>query len=149
MPRSLPVVLDIPAIGVHTRLMPLGLNPDRTVEVPPDPLLAGWYRYEPTPGEIGPAVILGHVDSRTVGPGVFFRLGTLRPGALIQVRRHNGTVARFSVRAVRTYPKTAFPTRDVYGNTQAPELRLVTCGDWDTRTRIYRGNTIVFAALSP
>jgi hypothetical protein len=148
LPRSPPVVLDIPAIGVHTPLITLGLNPDRSVEVPRDPLMAGWYRYGPTPGEVGPAVILGHIDSRALGPGVFFRLGTLRPGALIQVRRHDGVLARFSVRAVRTYPKTAFPTQGVYGNTQAPELRLVTCGDWDTRTRTYRGNVIVFAALS-
>jgi hypothetical protein len=79
---------------------------------------------------------------------VFFRLGTLRPDALIQDRRDDGTSARFAVRAVHTYPKTAFPTQAVYGNTQAPELRLVTCGDWDTRTRTYRGNIIVFAALS-
>jgi hypothetical protein len=147
--RSVPVVLDIPAIGVHTRLTTLGLNPDRTVEVPRNPLVAGWYRYGPTPGEVGPAVILGHVDSRTVGPGVFFRLGTLRPRALIQVRRQDGLVARFAVQAVRTYPKTAFPTQAVYGNTRASELRLVTCGDWDTRTHTYRGNIIVFAALSP
>ncbi|MBP0456665.1 class F sortase [Streptomyces montanisoli] len=148
LPASRPVSLAIPSIGVHTSLMSLGQNKDGSVEVPSRPLKAGWYRYSPTPGQNGPAVILGHVDSDETGPAVFYRLGALRPGASVSVRREDGTTAVFTVDKVREYPKDGFPTRTVYGNTRRPELRLITCGDWDADHHTYRGNTVVFAHLT-
>jgi hypothetical protein len=149
--RSAPVRLDIPAIGVHTAVTPLGLNPDGTVEVPPPErdAPAGWYRYLAAPGEVGPAVIVGHVDSARDGPAVFYRLGALRPGDTVSVRRADDAVAGFTVVDVVAYPKTAFPTAAVYGPADRPVLRLVTCGGTFDRDRgEYRDNVVAYAVLS-
>lgn len=147
--RITPVRLDIPRIGVHTSLIRLGLNPDGTVEVPPleSDAPAGWYGNSAIPGEIGAAVILGHVDSARDGPAVFYRLGKLRPGDAISVGRADGTVARFTVAEVAQYPKSRFPTRLAYGPTAYPALRLITCGgSFDRIHRSYRDNIIVSAS---
>jgi sortase (surface protein transpeptidase) len=146
--RSVPVRLDIPSIGVHTKLIRLGLNKDGTVEVPPldGQAPAGWYEHSVTPGETGPAVILGHVDSARDGPAVFYRLASLKPGAEVSVRRTDGTTIRFAVTLVARYPKTGFPTTDVYGPTPYPALRLVTCGgSFDRNRGSYRDNVVVSA----
>jgi hypothetical protein len=150
LPRSVPIMLDVPAIGVHSALLQLGLNRDNTVEVPPldRDSKAGWYRYSPTPGEKGPAVILGHVDSARYGPGVFYRLGQLKSGDIIQVTRTDSTVALFHVERVAEYRKSAFPTAQVYGNVDYPALRLITCGgDFDAATGNYSDNVVVYALL--
>ncbi len=148
--RSVPVRLEIPAIGVDTPVMQLGLAPDGSVEVPPIAAhdRAGWYRHSPTPGQTGPSVILGHVTVGTYGDGVFRRLDRLRRGDRIAARLENGTAAEFTVTAVRTVAKEDFPTEAVYGNVDRPELRLITCGGPRSGDE-YRDNVIVFAALSP
>lgn len=149
MPVSTPTSIDIPAIDVSSSLMELGLNSDGTVEVPPvDPgAPAGWYEGSPEPGTLGPAVILGHVDTRA-GPAVFYRLGHLREGDEILVTREDGTVAVFAVETVESYPKSEFPTKQVYGNTDHVALRLVTCGgDFDRSIRSYLDNVVVYATL--
>jgi sortase (surface protein transpeptidase) len=146
--RSVPVRLDIPSIGVHTKLIRLGLNKDGTVEVPPldGNAPAGWYEHSVTPGETGPAVILGHVDSARDGPAVFYRLSSLKPGAAVSVRRTDGSTMRFTVSKVARYPKNGFPTGDVYGPTSYPALRLVTCGgSFDRNRGSYRDNVVVSA----
>jgi len=148
---SIPVHLDIPAIGVHTAVMVLGNNPDGTMGVPPlgRNAPAGWYRYLPTPGEVGPAVILGHVDTDRYGPAVFFRLGRLRPGDIVLVHRVDGTTVVFSVVSVAIYRKTAFPSETVYGPIDHPGLRLITCGgSFDRSRHRYRANVVVYAALT-
>ena len=145
---STPVHLDIPAIGVNTELMVVGLNPDGTIAVPPlrADAPAGWYRYLPTPGEAGPAVIVGHVDTARDGPAVFYRLRELRAGDAIAVRRRDGSVARFTVSSVTQYSKDAFPSESVYGPIDYPGLRLITCGgSFDQLHRQYRGNIVVYA----
>lgn len=150
LPRAVPVHLDIPAIEVSTDLLQLGLNPDHTVQVPPlgRHSEAGWYRYSPTPGELGPAVILGHVDSAAYGPAVFFRLGALRPGDTLSVTRADHTQAVFRVQRVVSYPKNHFPTLEVYGNTSNAALRLITCGGhFDFTTRNYESNIVAYASL--
>ncbi len=149
--RSLPVALDVPAIGAHSSLLQLGVNPDRTVQVPPleKDSKAGWFTYSPTPGELGPAVLLGHVDSAQWGPGVFYRLGSLKPGDTADVTRADGTVARFVVDRVESYPKDTFPSLQVYGNTPDAELRLITCGGiFDSATRNYENNIVAYAHLT-
>jgi sortase (surface protein transpeptidase) len=146
-----PVHLDIPAIGVSTSLMALGLNADGTIAVPPlrHDAPAGWYRYLATPGEAGPAVILGHVDSAHDGPAVFYRLPDLRRGDTVTVRRIDGSTAVFTVTQVAQYPKRAFPTEAVYGAVDHPALRLITCGGaFDPINRQYRGNVVAYAALT-
>lgn len=147
--RSAPVGLRIPAIGVDTPVVRLGLQADGSVEVPAVTAddRAGWYRYSPTPGQRGPSVILGHVTAGKHGDGVFRRLDRLRPGDGITARLENGTSADFAVTAVRTVGKAEFPTADVYGNVDRPELRLITCGGPLTEDG-YRDNVIVFAVLT-
>ncbi|MFD5217112.1 class F sortase [Streptomyces tendae] len=147
--RSVPVGLRIPAIGVDTPVMGLGLAADGTVQVPPvtDDDRAGWYRHSPTPGQVGPSVLLGHVTVGRYGDGVFRNLARLHRGERIEARLENGTAAEFTVTAVRTVAKADFPTQDVYGDVPGPELRLITCGG-PRDGEEYRDNVIVFAELS-
>jgi Sortase domain len=147
-PASPPLRLTIPSIGVTTRLLRLGLEADGSMQVPVDFDRAGWFAKGPTPGQVGPAVIAGHVDSRT-GPAVFYRLRELRAGDTVQVERADGTRLRFVVEDARRYPKTSFPTAAVFGPAPWAALRLVTCGgDFDRSARSYRDNLVVFARLA-
>ena len=146
-----PVRLDIPAIRVHSSLLRLGQAADGSLAVPqpgPDYDSAGWYRYSPAPGALGPAVIVGHVDSQRGGPSVFFRLGQLHPRDEVRVTRVDGTVAVFAVDRVQRFAKTAFPTQLVYGNTDYAALRLITCGGpFDRSTGHYLDNVVVTGRL--
>jgi hypothetical protein len=147
-PASVPVRLVIPAIGVATPLVRLGLEPGGAMQVPGDFATAGWFAGGPVPGQLGPAVIAGHVDSRT-GPAVFYRLRDLRPGQTIMVERADGTRLRFVVEQARSYPKAGFPTRAVFGPVPSAALRLITCtGDFDRTRGSYRDNLVVFARLA-
>ncbi len=146
---SRPVVapdrVRIPAIGVDALLIPLGLNPDRTLAVPSKAEIAGWYTGAPTPGEVGPSIVVGHVDWRGE-QGVFKRLDQLRPGDQVEFRSRDEVTATFVVTHSERVPKDAFPTQRVYGNTAGPELRLITCGGIFDRTMgHYRDNVIVYA----
>ena len=140
-----PATLTIPDIGVQTRLVHLGLTAAGALAVPSSTAVAGWYTGSPRPGALGPAVIAGHIDSRT-GPGVFFDLARLRPGEHVYVRRSDGTLAVFRVTAVQSYAKDRFPTLAVYGPTPDAELRLITCGGtFDPQLGSYLSNTVVYA----
>ena len=140
-----PRAIRIPAIGVRARLVLLRREPDGTMQTPDNVDNAGWYEPGSEPGERGPAVITGHVDS-TAGPGVFYRLRELRRGDLVRIKRGDGTVVRFKVQGLERWPKASFPTRRVFGRTRLATLRLVTCsGDFDTSTGHYVDNTIVYA----
>ncbi|WP_225844556.1 class F sortase [Streptomyces sp. HPF1205] len=147
--RSEPVRLRIPAIGVDTSVMRLGLAADHTVEVPPiaahSP--AGWYEGSPTPGRTGPAVILGHVTVGQYGDGVFRHLSAMRAGDRILVGLRDGVTASFTVDSVQTVAKSRFPTDEVYGNVDRPELRLITCGGPRDGGSGYPDNVIVYASL--
>lgn len=151
LPRSTPTTISIPRIGVDAEIMTLGKNPDGTVQVPPldQAMKAGWYSPGASPGETGNAVIVGHVDSAKLGPAVFFSLGSLTKGDTISVAREDGSTATFTVDEVKSYPKTAFPTELVYGPSDRPELRVVTCGGaFDQNARSYVDNVIVFATMT-
>lgn len=146
---STPVSVDIPKIGAHSSLVQLGLNADQTIEVPPvsAPMQAGWYKLGPTPGEIGPAVILGHVDGNQQA-GIFYRLHELAAGDKISVGRQDGSTATFTVQKVERDAKDAFPTDAVYGDTTTADLRVITCGGaFDSKAHSYVDNIIVFATL--
>lgn len=145
---SEPVALDIPSIGVHaTNIVGLGLADDGSLEVPSNPDHPGWFTPGPSPGQFGPAVIAGHVDSET-GPAVFSELGNLTRGSRIHVSRQDDTTAIFSVDRVAVFEQDQFPTRAVYGNTtNRAELRLITCaGDYFERSG-YQSNIVVYAHL--
>jgi sortase (surface protein transpeptidase) len=141
---ALPVRLRIPAIDVNTKLEYLGLKPNKSIDVDFDLSVAGWWQGGPRPGQVGPAVILGHVNRN--GPAVFDRLRSLKRGDEILVDRTDGTTAPFVVTHEGTYRKAAFPSDLVYYPTFQPELRLVTCeGPIDGGTGHYRDNLVVFA----
>jgi sortase (surface protein transpeptidase) len=140
-----PVELIIPAIGVRATVIRLGVTAAGALAVPATTTVAGWYTGSPRPGEIGSAVIAGHVDSY-LGPGVFFRLRELHPAEEIYVRRADGSLAVFRVTAVREYLKNRFPTAAVYGPVPDAQLRLITCGGtFDPGLRSYLSNVVVFA----
>lgn len=142
---ALPVRLRIPAVGIDTGLLGLGRLDDGTIEIPDSNDLAGWYEEGPRPGQPGPAVILGHVDSKA-GPAVFYDLKTLPIGSDIHVDRADGSTVTFRVTGRSQVPKTLFPTDLVYGATLEPSLRLVTCGGEFNRTAgSYLDNVIVYA----
>jgi hypothetical protein len=148
--RSVPVSVYIPAIGVTSELLHLGVNADGAIQVPSLYTEAGeaaWYKYSVTPGQIGPSVIEGHVDSYA-GPAVFFRLGALRPGDRIDVMLADRVTAVFRVTGVREYLKTRFPAKAIYGATAYAALRLITCGGaFDYATGHYLSSTVVYASL--
>ena len=148
--RSLPVAVNIPAIGVKSKLLHLGVNSDGTMQVPPLTTSAdeaAWYKYSATPGQIGASVIEGHVDSYH-GPAVFFRLGALHPGDAVDVTLADGVTAIFRVTGVREYLKSNFPAKSIYGSTGYAALRLITCGGtFDYATGHYLSSTVVFASL--
>ncbi|HEX7304860.1 class F sortase [Lentzea sp.] len=142
-----PVTVRIPSIGVETSLEELAVDSAGALEPPTRADRAGWYAKGVAPGDTGPAVIAGHVDSKT-GPGVFFRLPELQPGAEVLVERKDGSTLTFVVSSSYSTEKTAFPTAVVYAPTPLSELRLVTCGgEFDRVAGSYRDNVIVEAVL--
>ena len=144
-----PAVIRIPRIKVDAPIIPLGLNDDGTIEVPKDPEETGWWLGGPEPGETGPAVIIGHVDSYREGPAVFFYLKYLEAGDEIHIDRVDGSTVSYVVDFSESHDKDAFPTDAVYGPTEQPTLRLVTCGGpFDRDVRSYEENVIVFASLA-
>jgi hypothetical protein len=144
---SAPTRIRIPDIGVDAGLEPLHLLPDGTLDPPNKFEDAGWYADGTRPGDTGPAVIAGHIDSKT-GPAVFFKLDKLHPGAVIEVNRDGRWVA-FRVISTGKYPKNKFPTAQVYGPTPDAQLRLITCGGvFDTVHNAYLDNTVVYAVAA-
>jgi len=141
--------LRIPSLQVDAPVGPVGTLADRSVEVPERYEDVGWYDGGARPGEDGPAVLLGHVDSKA-GPAVFVRLPQVEVGAVIQVVDAQGGITRFAVDRVQQYPKTRFPTKAVYLPVLRPELRLITCGGaFDRATGHYMDNIVVYASPSP
>jgi sortase (surface protein transpeptidase) len=149
LPSADPVSLRIPAIRVHAPVTGLGLDERGALESPPvNPNLAGWYSGGTAPGSVGTAVIAGHVDLPTGSPGVFYDLGALTRGDRIEVHRSDGRTAVFTVDAVEVHDKERFPNEKVYGSSDVPELRVITCGGGYVRNDGYQGNVVVYATLA-
>lgn len=145
---ELPVALDMPAIEVATSLVRLGLAGDGSLEVPGDFGVAGWWSGGSAPGEAGPAIVVGHLDSYR-GAAVFFRLRQLLPGDPVFVGRSDGSVVKFEVERVEQFAKDEFPTDAIYGATSEPTLRLITCGGSFNKSRhSYDDNVVAFARLA-
>lgn len=144
-----PTGVRMPSVGIATGTVPVGTEDDGSLEVPADPHVSGWWAGGAAPGERGAAVIVGHVDSHE-GPGAFFRLGELAPADRVTVEREDGTSVAFRVDRIERHPKEDFPTDAVYGQTEQPTLRLITCsGTFDRQARSYEDNTIVFLEPAP
>ena len=146
--RSKPLKIIIPKINVETSAETVGRQPDGTMQTP-DVFAntVGWYKYSPTPGEIGPSIIVGHVDSYK-GPSIFWRLRELKTNDIIKISRQDGTVAKFKVNSINQFDQTKFPSDKVYGNINHAGLRLITCGGIFNHSKgHYSQNTVVFASL--
>lgn len=143
----MPVRIVIPAIEVAAGVDEMGLQKDKTVQVPENPMRTGWYRLGTTPGEVGSAVVLGHVDS-SVGSAIFARLRDLRPGDLVIVEAAGGATSTFEVLRLATYPNDEFPAKEVYDAAGSQRLlNLVTCGGAYTRKAGYQANVVVYTRL--
>jgi sortase (surface protein transpeptidase) len=150
MPASAPTRLSIPKLGVETNLQQVGLQANGQMETPWDITVAAWYKYSPTPGQLGPSVIVGHLDGANYAnmAGVFYRLRELVPGDKFSVSRADGTVANFKVLSLAQVPQNNFPTQQIYGNINYAGIRLITCGGtFDSSSNHYTQNTVVFGAL--
>ncbi|GAB3583415.1 class F sortase [Calidifontibacter terrae] len=149
--RSLPTAIGIPSIRLATSaLVQYGLAPDGAIDIPASKpgMPAGWFNGSPTPGQPGPSVIVGHVDSKS-GPSVFFHLGQLRPGQTVDVTLASGKIGTFSIDSVEEFHKAEFPTLRVYGHTDRAGLRLITCGGpFNSKVGHYEDNIVVFAHLT-
>lgn len=150
LPAAVPTRVRVPSLDVDSPLMELGLQEDGTVEVPPtgEGSPAGWYRNSPTPGERGPAILLGHVGNAHGRLGVFGRLEELGPGDVVEVDREDGTTAVFTVDRAVSYERADFPKDEVYGNTDDAQLRLITCEDYSAWTGRWEANHVVYARLT-
>jgi len=148
LPFSKPKHITVPSVGIDYDIMELGQNPDNTMETPPlFEKITGWYKYGPSPGQIGPAVIVGHVDTYK-GPSVFWKLREIKAGDEISIAREDSSVVKFKVTALQQFDQSNFPTDAVYGNTDDAQLRLITCGGtFNKKTLRYSENTVVFASL--
>jgi LPXTG-site transpeptidase (sortase) family protein len=147
LPASKPVRVDIPALDIAQRTTELGMAADGTIQVPVGPEPIGWFAESPTPGEIGPAVLAGHLTWNGAD-GVFRHLATLQRGDEIVVTRADGSRPQFVVTEVAQYPKDEFPTARVYANTPGPQLRLITCaGDYNPVSHNYSDNVVVYASM--
>ncbi|MGH7237529.1 MAG: class F sortase, partial [Candidatus Saccharimonadales bacterium] len=147
LPRSLPTHIAIPSVNIDADIISVGQNSSGGIQMPPilAAHTAGWYEYSPTPGQIGPSVIVGHVDNyQTIS--VFWRLRYVKPGDIITVNRADGSAVKFKVTALKQFSQANFPTQQVYGNINYPGLRLITCGGiFDHQTGEYDQNTVVYA----
>jgi sortase (surface protein transpeptidase) len=149
---AVPSRIRIPSIDVDASIVKIGLKANGDM-VTPKPGKAGWYSPKPPkgkppvprPGEPGPAVIAAHVDSRT-GPDVFARLKELKPGAEIRVTDQGGATYTFAMQRMKQTPKDELPKQEIWGETDGPTLRLITCGgSFDHATGHYRDNVTIFA----
>ncbi|MFC1438990.1 class F sortase [Streptacidiphilus sp. N1-10] len=146
-PVSAPVRLRIPVIGVDASVGTVTTNRDGALEPPASDTAVGWWPKSPSPGMLGAAVIVGHLDSRT-GPAVFAGLSMLTPGDSMSIQRADGSTAVFRIRHLVVFTKSDFPTAEVYGHTANAQLRLITCGGaYDRVAQTYLGNLVVFADL--
>lgn len=146
--KSNPTQITIENLQIDYPVNPVGQLEDGSIETPDIfDKWVGWYKYSPTPGDVGPAVLVGHVDTYK-GPSVFWRLSEATPGQIVQIKREDGQIAKYKIYEVNQYSQDEFPTEKVYGNTETPELRLITCGgNFNYFTLKYNKNTVVYARL--
>lgn len=146
--RSVPTHITVPSVGIDASVMPVGRDSQGSIQMPPlFDWTTGWYRYSPTPGQTGPSIIVGHVDTYK-GISVFWKLRYVKRGDIINIARSDGSKVKFKVTALKQFSQADFPTQEVYGNIKYPGLRLITCGGaFDKQTESYTQNTVVYAFM--
>ncbi len=142
------MTITVPSLGIHAEVTELALPPDGRIPSPADPASVGWLSDGPAPGEVGTAVLVGHLDSES-GPAVFAQLYELGAGDLVVVQREGEDAVRFEVSQVTGYARTD-PPEEAFGPSPVPELRLVTCDGpfLSGPSAGYRDNIVVSALLS-
>lgn len=147
--RGLPTNLKIPKLNVDTSIEYLGNTPKGEMAVPSGPKDVAWYKYGPIPGEVGSAVIAGHVVGAQGERAIFYELDMLQPGDIFEVTDAKGNVASFTVSHKARFDQSQQP-QEVFNSSSGTHLNLVTCtGDWDATNHHYRSRLVVFADLSP
>lgn len=148
LPRSVPTHITIASVGIDADMISVGRDANGAIEMPPlFDWTTGWYQDSPTPGEIGPAIVVGHVDNYK-GISVFWRLRYVSAGDIVQITRADGSVVKFRITALKQFDQSNFPTQEVYGNINYAGLRLITCGGaFDRTTGQYTQNTVVYGIL--
>jgi sortase A len=145
---SLPKRILIPSIGVDANVQHVGLGKSGNMAVPYGYEDVGWYRYGPVPGQLGSAVMDGHVDNGFGSAGVFKRLKDLRQGDIIIYRADDGTTLNFVVESVQSYDSKDVPLEAIFNRTDAARLNLITCaGDWSEIDRSYDKRLVVYSRL--
>jgi len=148
MPKSLPLRIRIPSVGIDTSIVSVGLDQHGAIAMPDSVDVAAWYNGSPTPGQLGPAIIAGHVDNYYQGDGAFFPLRNTQVGDMIYIERADGSTASFKVADIKQVPQANFPTQEVFGNINYAGLRVITCGGaFNNQTYEYEDNIVVFAIL--
>ena len=143
-----PLRIVIPRVGVNARIMPVGVERTGTMDVPADVRTVGWYRFGPSPGLPGSTVLIGHVDSRMAGPGVFFGLSELEPGDGLRVLASGRSWESFEVVARSLWEKDRLPEQ-LFSREGDPILTLITCGGpFDSVAGQYTHNVVVTAIHS-
>lgn len=140
--------LNIPSIGLHTKLDKTQLDSDGHLMVPSNPHQAAWYENGPRIGQSGTALITGHLDS-AAEPGVFYNLHKIAVGDEIHIGLENGLVAKYTVDKAVSYPQNnSFPWSEVYSETGPSQIRIITCdGVYSSQTKHYSQNLVVYATL--
>ncbi|MEH0983259.1 class F sortase [Micromonospora sp. CPCC 205556] len=149
LPASPPTEITIGELDLRAPVHQVGVARDGSIAAPETARAqeAGWYDQGPTPGQYGPAVIVGHVDT-TTGPAVFHGLKELREGDTVEVTREDRRVAVFEVDQVERYDKDRLPADEIFGDFSRPNLRLITCGGrWVGGETGYADNVVVYASL--
>jgi sortase (surface protein transpeptidase) len=146
--HSVPTHIAVPAVGIDAPIKPVGKDPAGGIEMPAlFDWTTGWYTGSPSPGQLGPAIIVGHVDTYK-GISVFWKLRDVKPGDEIQISRTDGKLVTYKVAALKQFEQAAFPTKEVYGNIDHAGLRLITCGGaFNKATESYTQNTVVYADM--
>lgn len=146
-----PVTVALPDLGITAPIDPVGLEPDRSMEIPDDVARVGWFSPGAAPGDAaGSAVLSGHVDSREQGPGALFDLRTASPGDEVRVTLENGEELVYAVTGLARYGKAELPTDELFRRDGAHRLVLITCGGaFDSESRSYEENVVVIAEPRP
>jgi len=144
--RDIPVRLQIPALNIDANVQQVGLTFKGNMGIPSNFTDVAWYRYGAVPGDVGSAVIDGHVDNGLSLAGVFKHLVDLKAGDDVYVAMASGDRVHFKVRDSEYYDYTSAPTALIFNENDASLLRLITCnGDWVSQDKTYDKRLVVTA----
>ena len=142
---AFPTELSIPRLGIYAPIESVGTLDNNAMAVPTGIGDVGWYDRGPRPGDIGSAVIAGHVNWTNGQDAVFTSLHSIEIGDTVQVINSVGSTDMFIVRAIKDYSEDS-DTTDVFSSSDGSRwLNLITCdGTWDAALKTHRLRLVVF-----